>query len=303
MSNFLKKEDPKYIDLLDEDMPVSGQKFVCISFISPEKIIKNKELYFFNEFLKQYDLNKSLEKFNQFLNFISFKYKINLENITKDLQEFVKEEKDNLHNLSLYDEFKTFKDNKEEVLEEQFNRDNDFQTSVRGIKIRGSYPSQEEAELHCKMLRELDGNHDVFIGPVGSWMPWDPEAYKTGRTEYIEEELNQLMNQKIQNEKEAKLHFEKRLRESKKQAIEDNIEKAKNSGNLLTQTINSDGQLVGINNINTSEKNLLSKDGEISQEDIKKELFEGDNIVTDNKNDKGLSQLSKIDETLSNDGN
>ena len=54
------------------------------------------------------------------------------------------------------------------------------------------------------MLRELDNNHDVFIGPVGTWMPWDPEAYKTGRVEYLEEELNQLMNEKVKNEKEAK---------------------------------------------------------------------------------------------------
>ena len=302
MTNFVKKNDPKYIDLLDEDMPVSGQKFVCISFISPEKILKNKELYFFNEFLKQYDLNKSLEKFNQFLNFISYKYKINFENITKDLQEFINEEKDNLHNLSLYDEYKTFLDNKEEKLEEQFNNDNNFQTSVRGIKIRGSYPSQEEAELHCKMLREIDQNHDVFVGPVGTWMPWDPEAYKTGKTEYIEEELNQLMSEKIKNEKEAKLQFEKRLRESKKQAIEDNIEKAKNSGNLLTQTINNEGDLISMNNISTVEKNLLSKDGEITNQDIKKELFEGENIIIDNNNDKGLSQLSKINEAPSNDG-
>ena len=153
------------------------------------------------------------------------------------------------------------------------------------------------------MLRELDNNHDVFIGPVGTWMPWDPEAYKTGRVEYLEEELNQLMNEKVKNEKEAKVQFEKRLRESKKQAIEDNIEKAKNSGNVLTQTINNEGDLISVNNISTVENNLLSKDRDITSEDIKKELFEGDNIITDNKNDKGLSQLSKIDEAPSNDGN
>ena len=56
MSNqegFVKKMDangnanPSYVDLLDEDMPVAGQKFVCLSFISPEKILKQKELYFF----------------------------------------------------------------------------------------------------------------------------------------------------------------------------------------------------------------------------------------------------------------
>ena len=43
--------NPKYIDLLDEDKSVAGQKFACISFISPEKIIKQKELFFFQEFL------------------------------------------------------------------------------------------------------------------------------------------------------------------------------------------------------------------------------------------------------------
>ena len=34
------KENPKYADLLEEDKPIAGQKFVCLSFVSPEKIIK-----------------------------------------------------------------------------------------------------------------------------------------------------------------------------------------------------------------------------------------------------------------------
>ena len=84
---------------------------------------------------------------------------------------------------------KTFLDAKEEDLEKTFNEMYSFQTNTRGLKVRGSYPSQEEAELRCKLLREIDPNHDVFVGPVGMWMPWDPEAYKTGRVEYLEEEL------------------------------------------------------------------------------------------------------------------
>ena len=39
---FIKKEDPKYIDLLDEDLPLAGQKFACLSFVSPEKILKQR---------------------------------------------------------------------------------------------------------------------------------------------------------------------------------------------------------------------------------------------------------------------
>ena len=30
--------NPKYVDLLEEDKPISGQKFVCVSFVSPENI-------------------------------------------------------------------------------------------------------------------------------------------------------------------------------------------------------------------------------------------------------------------------
>ena len=293
MSEFTKKDDPKYIDLLDEDMPVSGQKFVCLSFVSPEKILKQKEVFFFDEFLKQYDFTKSLDKFTQFLNFLSFKYKLNFEKVTKDLKEFIDEEKDNLHNISLYDEFKTYKDLKEEELEMKFNEQNSFQTSVRGLKVRGSYPSQAEAELRCKMLREIDPYHDVFVGPIGTWMPWDPEAYKTGRVEYVEEELNELMNEKQKNEKEAKQQFEARVRESKRKAIEDNIEKAKSSGNVLSQTLNEDGNLVNIKDANTIEKSLLDDSTEVTQNDIRKELFEGENIVTDLNTDRGLSDVLK----------
>ena len=50
--------------------------------------------------------------------------------------------------------FKTFTDNNEEELQKQFDVAHNFQTNTRGLKIRGSYPTQEEAELRCKMLRE-----------------------------------------------------------------------------------------------------------------------------------------------------
>ena len=115
-------------------------------------------------------------------------------------------------------------DNNEEELTEEFKKKHTFQTSVRGLKIRGSYPTQEEAELRCKMLpREIDPNHDVFVNSVGMWMPWEPEAYKTGRVEYLEDELNKLMHEKQKNETSAKEAFDTRVKETKRQAIEDNV--------------------------------------------------------------------------------
>ena len=32
------KQNPKYVDLLEEDKPIAGQKYMCVSFISPEEI-------------------------------------------------------------------------------------------------------------------------------------------------------------------------------------------------------------------------------------------------------------------------
>ena len=84
------------------------------------------------------------------------------------------------------------------------------------------------------MLRELDPNHDVYVGPVGLWMPWEPEAYKTGRVEYLEDELNQLMHEKQENEDKAKQEFDTRLRETKKKAIDENKKLAYETGNKLT---------------------------------------------------------------------
>ncbi len=283
------KINPKYVDLLEEDKPISNQKFVCVSFVSPEKIIKQKELFFFEEFLKKWEFNKSMEKFVQFLNFVSYKYNISFEDVSNDFKDFVKEEKEMLSKNSIDDEYKTFLDNNEDELEKLFGINFNFQTSTRGLKIRGVYPTMEEAELRCKMLREIDPNHDVFVGPVGMWMPWDPEAYKTGRVEYMEEELNQLMHEKQKNEANAKMNFEQRVKEAKQKAIDENIKKAEITGNVLTQTIDEEGNLIGINNLNTTETSFKEKD-EISVADIRSELFEGENIVV-GKSDYGQSQL------------
>jgi hypothetical protein len=284
-------ENPKYVDLLEEDKPIAGQKFVCVSFVSPEKIVKQKEVYFFQEFLKQWELSKGMEKFVQFLSYISHIFRLDFESIMKYFEEFTKEQKEVICSSSIEDEYHTFLDKNEQDLENAFNTQYNFQTSTRGLKIRGVYPTLEEAELRCKMLRELDPSHDILVGPVGLWMPWHPEAYKTGRVEYLEEELNQLMHEKTQNETFAKSAFEQRVKDTKKKAMEENVKNAEKTGSSLTQTIDADGNLVGVNNLNTQEATFGKKEQEeISAADIRKELFEGDNIVI-GKTDNGQSEL------------
>ena len=240
------KPNPKYIDLCDEDTPIAGQKFVCMSFVSPEKILKKRELYMFEHFLKQWDFTKSMSKFFDFIHFLSYKYNLNVEEVMNDFNEFSKEEESKLKESTVEDDFNNFMDKNEDRLAIQFQRENVFQTSVRGLKVRGTFSSQEEAEMQCKKLRDYDPNHDIFVGPVGVWIPWDPDAYKTGRVEFMEEELNKLHQEKLKNETKAKQEFEQRIKDTKKKAIEENIKMAEKSGNVLTQTMDDEGNLIGV---------------------------------------------------------
>jgi len=252
--NFERKQlpdgqpNPKYVDLLDEDQPIAGQKFGVFSFITPFKILKQKELFFFTEFVKQWDFVKSMSKFLDFLNFISYKYNIKLETLMNDYQDYLKEESAKIKEVSsIEDDYFYFVDKNEENLEATFHKNNQFQTSVLGFKSRGHFPTEEEARQYAKKLRERDPNHNIHVGPVGIWLPMDPDPLKTGSVEFMEEELNKLHQEKLKNQEKAKEEFERRILEAKRKAIAENVERARQTGNKLTQTITEDGQLIGVN--------------------------------------------------------
>jgi len=261
------KKNPKYVDLLDEDTALAGQKFVCMSFISPDKVLKKRELWLFEKFIQQWDMAKSMEKFSGFLQFLSYKYKLNVESAIADYNDFIKEEEARIKADSLEADYTNFLEKNEERLNLEFNKEHAFQTSTRGLKVRGVYNTQEEAESRCKKLRDADPNHNIYVGPVGIWIPWDPDAYKTGRVEFMEEELNQLHSEKLKNEAKAKQEFDNRVKDTKRRAIEENIRNAQKSGNALTQTIDEDGNLVGVRETTNFE------DREVASDDVREEMI------------------------------
>ena len=288
-----------YVDLLEEDKAISGQKFACLSFVSPEEIIKQREHFFFEEFLKQWNYKKSVDVMLHFISFISYKYNLTFEKVNEDFQDFLKTEHEAVMKYNVNDDFKTFIDTNEERLDVEFSEQHEFQTSVRGIKVRGVFASQKEAEMRCKLLREVDPNHDVYVGPVGMWVPFHPDAYKTGRVEYMEETLNQLMSEKKKNEDNAKKEFDKRVKEAKEKAIEENKKNAEKSGNKLTQTINSKGELVSVKNMSADDDDANAGEDEeeesenVTLDDIRKQMFDTENVVIDKNTDHGLSRLTE----------
>jgi hypothetical protein len=99
------------------------------------------------------------------------------------------------------------------------------------------------------------------------------------------------MAKKKSNEESAKDYFEKRVKETKIKAMEDNKEKALKAGNKLTQTITADGELVSIQNMNTQVE-ALDRSGDVTPASVRRTLFENENVVT-KMTDHGLSELRR----------
>jgi DNA-binding XRE family transcriptional regulator len=263
---------------LEEDAVIETQKFVCLSFVSPDKILKQKDIFFFEHFVKHWEINKSLHKFKEFLQFQCVKYNIDFNKSMKDLEEFIEAEKQTIAQSDIEEDFGIFMEKYEEELQLKFDELNKFQTSVRGLKIRGSFATKEEADAFSIELRNTDPNHSIYVGDVGKWLPWDPSPTKTGEVNYMDGELNKLMHEKTKNEAKAKSMFNDRVKEAKQKAIATNEQNAKKTGVKLTQDIDSEGNLIGRQNASTVES-FFSSEEEVSIDRIKSVLFEGDNIV------------------------
>ena len=79
----------------------------------------------------------------------------------------------------------------------------------------------------------MDGTHDIFVGQVGFWLPWDPEPMDVQDQEYMEKDLNTLMKSKKENEMKKNMHFE----EEKRKKMEYNMQKGKGLVNDFEQEL------------------------------------------------------------------
>lgn len=52
---------------LEADKEIPGQHYVCLSFISPNKVLKNKDVFLFSEFLKDYEIQYKVRATESFV--------------------------------------------------------------------------------------------------------------------------------------------------------------------------------------------------------------------------------------------
>jgi hypothetical protein len=112
----------------------------------------------------------------------------------------------------------------EKELQEKFDNSVEFRTNVRGVKVRRSFPTVEEAQVMAKVLQRKYPKDNLYIGKVGAWLPWDPSEHLMPEVEYAEKELNELMRRYKENESNKEMFFAEE-RETKIKAQKDENEK------------------------------------------------------------------------------
>ena len=85
-----RTELPKYesdntpVDYLDEDPEIPTQKYCVVSFLSPEKIVKQKQDFMVKEFIKFLDYDWKVKGMEHFMAFLAKKYSMKVEDLIAD---------------------------------------------------------------------------------------------------------------------------------------------------------------------------------------------------------------------------
>ena len=290
---------------LEPDDEIRGQKFICLSFLSPEKVLKNKDIYFFSKFLEFYALDykvKATESFvmgqlrdiqsvlgnvqvdleNTLMATESSKTELNaarlpqprvtdvsglvtdisgstetvtdvsgsttvvevnplqkprdvmleasktlkalIETVTKtrgslaqktatSLDEHVKANMSDFRESTILEAYEGYMVVNKQKLEDEFHKENNFRTTVRGLKCRGTYSTHEQAVARAQSLHKKDPHFNVYVAEVGQWLPWDPEPDEVADQQYSNEQLNTLMQSYRENATKRDEFFEEQKRQ------------------------------------------------------------------------------------------
>ena len=191
----------KEVDYLDEDKPIRGQNFVLLSFLSPEDVLVNKEAYMFSQFITKFSNDMTT-----LLDGISAKY-----SDSKDFVDSIKENNAYLFNSKdMSEQYGFYKSVNNQELETSYHRDNNFVTSIRGIKVRGVFDTIEEAKNRSEFIKKIDNKFNIYIAQVGCWCPWSPNPDCLENQEYAETQLNTLMKEYKKNMNDKDVIFENR---------------------------------------------------------------------------------------------
>ena len=302
-------------DYLEEDPEIRGQKYCCVSFISPEKVLDDKKVFTFTKFT---------ENFCKDVNEMFYNMKEKYPDDADGFQAIADRYRFLFNKKHMQDEYKYFMDEKSEELDKEFSEQVDFQTNVRGLKVRGSYDTLREAQVRSEILKRKDKNHNIFICQVGCWCPWDPSADDIDDQHFGEDQLNTLMKKyrenqahkdevfderkqemiEAQNERNKKADEQRKLEEANKedtneiiddvvQTLEDTVETVEDVSKTITDV--ESGNVVGA--VNDVIK--VVEDVEKVVEDVEKVAKDVKNVITSS----GVGDDNSVQENYNSETN
>jgi hypothetical protein len=210
------EDDGSVIDYLEEDNEIPTQRYSIISFISPEKVIKQKAEFMNEKFVEWLEYDWKIKGMEHFMAFLSKKYTLKVDDLMGDLQEFVKVHNEAIKKTDIHEQYQVFLLKHEKDLENEFSEKVKFRTNVRGVKVRRVFANLEECQQYAKVLQRKYPRDNLYIGKVGCWLPWDPSEHMMPEVEYAEKELNEMMRKYKENEVNRDIFFD----EEKQQKIE-----------------------------------------------------------------------------------
>jgi hypothetical protein len=218
-------------DFLEVDSKIPGQNYVCLSFVSPEKVVKQKEMYFLTKFLDHIinDQERSIQ----------------------DIREKMFNKEVAITYEKLEEMFGDWIYTKREELESEFFEKNQYRTTMRALKVRGVYDTQKEATIRANVLRKKDPNFNVYVGQVGYWLPWDPEPHDVPEQEYQEGQLNELVK-KYQENLSNRDDFYDQVKNERIQKAKKEVEARKEA--LRAQTVEEGG--VAVSSMETTQDDV-----------------------------------------------
>ena len=271
---------------LESDDEIRGQKYVCLSFLTPNRgITRSKDLFFFSKFLEFYNMDykiRATESFvmGQFRDIQNTLSDVEMElrnadttdvsgnkalvltlseKITKVRGEMAKKSADELEKhvkaniadfkeSSVVEAYEKYMVANRQRLEDEFHKEKDFQTTMHGLKVRGVYSTQEQANAQAKALNKKDPYFNVYVADVGEWLPWDPEPEEVKDQEYQSDDLNKLMQAYKDNAAKRDAFFEEEKRQKMAKAAAE-VKAAKAAQAKPAPTIEPQGE----EKLNTSE--------------------------------------------------
>lgn len=228
-------ETGQLVDFLEEDPEVPTQRYCIMSFLSPERVIKQKETFYAEKFVEFLEYDWKIKGMEKYMDFLSKKYSLKIDDLFKDLEDFTKIHNEDIRKTDIVEQYNIFLLKHEKELETEFTEKVQFRTNVRGVKVRRVFGNLEEAQTFAKVLQRRYPRDSLYIGKVGCWLPWDPSEHTMPEVEYAEKELNELMRRYKENEVNKDIFFEEEKANKIKAQKEENDRRRREARQALLE--------------------------------------------------------------------